>query len=96
MKNNIEKRSFEFAETKLELREEDGVKKIRGYASVFNSPSNNPLWNGMHEIIGRNAFVKTLGETNDIKALYNHNTDKVMQTCMPKEKKLPDLPKQDY
>ena len=72
------KRSLEFSDIKYELREEGGKKKIRGYASVFESPSKNALWGDKKEIIGRGAFSKTIRENKDIKALFNHNTDKVL------------------
>lgn len=72
------KRSLEFDNIKFEIREESGKKKIRGYASVFDSPSNNPLWGDRKEIIGPGAFNKTLRENKNIKALYNHNTDKIL------------------
>ncbi len=73
-----QKRSLDFNNINISVKTEDGKKKIRGHASVFDSPSNNPLWGDKKEIIGRSAFNKTLKENKDIKSLYNHNTDKVL------------------
>lgn len=71
---------FDFAVTGLTLRaDENGKKRIRGHAAVFDSPSNSPLWWGdIYEVIGRTAFNKTLQEAKDIKALFNHDTALVL------------------
>ena len=82
MTNEVVKRSIDVADASVELRNDDGVKRIRGYASLFDTPSKNPLWNTgtgrVREVIGRSAFNKTLQENQHIKALVNHNDDKVL------------------
>lgn len=59
----------------IETRDDDGVTKIRGYAAVFNELSE-PMW-GFQERIRPRAFRKTIKE-NDIRALFNHDTNIVL------------------
>jgi HK97 family phage prohead protease len=51
---------------------DDGVKKISGYAAVFNQPSED--LGGFVEKISPGAFAQTLA-TDDIRSLWNHNAD---------------------
>ncbi len=51
---------------------EDGVKKISGYAAVFNQPSKD--LGGFIERIAPGAFTHTL-QADDIRSLWNHNAD---------------------
>ncbi len=51
-------------------------RRIRGYAIVFDSLSVN--LGGFREIIRSEAVDRTLTEASDVRALWNHNTDKVL------------------
>lgn len=63
----------------LELRAEgDGEKTVvRGYAAVFDSPSEPIGWDGFTELVKPGAFAKTIGEA-DVRALWNHNPEVVL------------------
>ncbi len=61
--------------SKLETRSEQGEDMtIEGYFAVFNKETE--LWKGAYEVIATGAFDNTLG--NDIRALVNHETVKVL------------------
>lgn len=67
----IERRNFPIED--MEVRSEEGKPTIlRGYAAVFEKLSV-PLF-GFREKIRKGAFAKSL-EKNNIKALWNHNSD---------------------
>ncbi len=51
---------------------DDGIKKISGYAAVFNQPSED--LGGFVEKISPGAFAQTL-VADDIRSLWNHNAD---------------------
>jgi HK97 family phage prohead protease len=51
---------------------EDGVKKISGYAAVFNQPSED--LGGFVEKIAPGAFAQSL-VADDVRSLWNHNAD---------------------
>ena len=74
MKMNKEVRYIAFDD--FELREEqDKPTKLVGYASVFNREAEiYGLW---REKVAAGAYKKTIKE-NDIRALWNHNTDLVL------------------
>jgi HK97 family phage prohead protease len=59
----------------LEIRDEGDGMTLRGYAAVFNSPSQ-PL--PFTETIERGAFMDSLKSRNDIKLLWNHDTSIVL------------------
>jgi HK97 family phage prohead protease len=59
----------------LEIRQEGDGMTLRGYAAVFNSPSQ-PL--PFIETIERGAFRDSLNSRNDIKLLWNHDTSIVL------------------
>ncbi len=62
----------EFIEARAVSDDEGGAPTtIRGYAAVFNSPAYG-------EVIRPGAFSKTLQETADIRAYWNHNADMVL------------------
>lgn len=67
-----------FSITNLERRSDvdDNSIIIGGYASVFNSRAH--IGNYFDEVIAPNAFSKTLVEYPDVRALFNHNWDKVL------------------
>jgi len=64
--------------TTFEIREldEDGGMTFEGYASVFNSRSEN--LGGFHEVVAPGAFKRSLQSRNDIKLLFNHDTGSVL------------------
>jgi HK97 family phage prohead protease len=59
----------------LEVRAEGNGMTLRGYAAVFNSPSQ-PL--PFIETIERGAFADSLKSRNDVKLLWNHDTGTVL------------------
>lgn len=59
---------------KMDTREEDGNLYIEGYFAVFNSIYE--LWPGATESIAPGAFDESVDD--DVRALYNHNTDIVL------------------
>jgi HK97 family phage prohead protease len=59
----------------LEIRAEGNGMTLRGYAAVFNSPSQ-PL--PFIETIERGAFSDSLKSRNDVKLLWNHDTGIVL------------------
>ncbi|MFA5866907.1 MAG: HK97 family phage prohead protease [Actinomycetota bacterium] len=72
-KGQIERRFLPATEARLVT--DDGGKKIMGYAAVFNQLSEGLY--GFKEKITPGAFAKTIQEA-DIRALWNHNSDKVL------------------
>jgi len=59
----------------LEIREQGDGMTLRGYAAVFNSPSQ-PL--PFIETIAPGAFKASLDSRNDVKLLWNHDTGTVL------------------
>jgi len=59
----------------LEIRQEGDGMTLRGYAAVFNSPSQ-PL--PFTETIANGAFRDSLNSRNDVKLLWNHDTGTVL------------------
>ena len=59
----------------LEIRADGNNMTLRGYAAVFNSPSQ-PL--PFIETIERGAFTDSLKSRNDVKLLWNHDTGIVL------------------
>jgi HK97 family phage prohead protease len=59
----------------LEIRAEGDGMTLRGYAAVFNSPSQ-PL--PFTETIAQGAFRDSLNSRNDVKLLWNHDTGTVL------------------
>jgi hypothetical protein len=76
MKKNLEVRVADFSEIEMRATEEGGPKmSFRGYAAVFNSPSE-PL--PFIERIAPGAFKRSLRSRNEIKMFVNHNMDRVL------------------
>lgn len=79
MSKELEKRDlvqavFEMEDTRAD-KGDDSSLKLTGYAAVFEKLSV-PMW-GFKEKIQRGAFSKSL-TTNNVKSLWNHNTDFVL------------------
>ena len=72
--NKMEKRIFN-VETRVDTTE-DGKDVVVGYASVYDSRSNN--LGGFYEYIERGAFTDELIEKSDVRALINHDASKIM------------------
>ena len=70
--DNLERRAF--AECRAETS--DNGKKIRGYAIVFNSLSQD--LGGFRELILPEAVDRTINEGLDVRALVDHDTGKVL------------------
>ena len=61
---------------KFEIREDADGMRLEGYAALFNSRSEN--LGGFTETINPGAFRSSLKSRNDIKLLWNHNSDIVL------------------
>lgn len=72
--NQMEKRIFN-VETRVDTNEE-GKDVVVGYASVYDSRSNN--LGGFYEYIERGAFTDELIQKSDVRALINHDASKIM------------------
>lgn len=71
---NMERRTFDVSEMRA-ITNGDGLRKIVGYAAVFNSLSEEMC--GFREKIAPGAFGKSV-LADDIRALWNHNSDHVL------------------
>jgi hypothetical protein len=69
--NEIERRFFH-----AELRAAADGATIEGYAAMFNSMSED--LGGFREVIMPGAFDRALSEAQDVRALWNHNSDHVL------------------
>lgn len=72
----------------VELRAaaDDQPARLVGYAAVFNSLSED--LGGFREIIMPGAFDRALGEGHDVRALVNHNPDKMLGRTSSKTARL--------
>jgi uncharacterized protein len=73
-KNEVERRNFPVQELRA-ISDENGLRKITGYAAVFDSLSED--LGGFREKIDKGAFKETI-KNDDIRALKNHNDDYVL------------------
>tara|TARA_R100001443_G_scaffold106648_1_gene116164 strand:+ start:3495 stop:5084 length:1590 start_codon:yes stop_codon:yes gene_type:complete len=72
--NTMEKRIFN-VETRVDTTE-DGKDVVVGYASVYDSRSNN--LGGFYEYIERGAFTDELIANSDVRALINHDPNLIL------------------
>lgn len=66
------------APTEFRAEEREGVKRIEGYFSVFDSPYE--LWEGATEMVDRHAFDDVL--MDDVRALIDHESRLVLGRTM--------------
>lgn len=74
--NKKELRTFNITNLEKRSGEETEPIKISGYAAVFNTRATIGGW--FDEIIKPGAFAKSLADNSDVRALFNHNWDKVL------------------
>ena len=70
----MEQRILKMKDAKI--REEGGRKYLEGYFAVFGQPYQ--VWDGWVETIERGAFARYLSEGNDVKVLWNHDSNIVL------------------
>lgn len=58
------------------IREEGGKRYLEGYFSVFGEPYQ--VWDGWIETIERGAFARYLSSGQDVKVLWNHDSNIVL------------------
>lgn len=73
--NVIEHRAYSIDELRVEDRD-DSPPVIRGHAAVFNKWSDPML--GFRERIKRGAFAKSIERKDDVRALFNHDSNIVL------------------
>lgn len=72
-------REFRFKATEIRADQKDGKSSISGYAAVFNTLSEEMGgWFGFRERIMPGAFKRALDEKQDVRALINHDPNKVL------------------
>lgn len=70
----MEQRILKMKDAKI--REAGGKKRLEGYFAVFNEPYQ--IFSGWVETIAPGAFARYLGEGNDTKVLWNHDSNIVL------------------
>ena len=65
----MEKRTYELKSTEVRVEGDEDAPIITGHAAIFNSEAHN-------EVIRKGAFTKTLKESENIRALDNHDSGK--------------------
>ena len=70
----MERRILKMKDTKT--REEGGKKYLEGYFAVFGEPYK--VWDGWVETIERGAFARYLSSGEDVKVLWNHDSNIVL------------------
>jgi hypothetical protein len=81
---DMERRSM--GPVELRAAAEDKPAQLVGYAAVFNSLSED--LGGFREIIMPGAFDRALSEGHDVRALVNHNPDKLLGRTSSKTARL--------
>ena len=77
--NEIMEKRIINIETSLETRQEEDGKEtdvVVGYGSIFNSRSND--LGGFYEYIAEGAITDDVINSSDVRALINHNMDKIL------------------
>jgi len=74
-KPKIERRCLESDLQEMRLNFDGKAPKITGYAAVFNTETE--LWPGFREKISPGAFTESI-VGDDVRALWNHNPEKVL------------------
>ncbi|MFS0594224.1 HK97 family phage prohead protease [Cytobacillus horneckiae] len=75
MTKKREMRTFDI--TNIQKRDgENQSLRVSGYAAVFNTKTS--IGDYFEEVINPGAFSRTLSENGDVRALFNHNWDKVL------------------
>lgn len=88
MKQAVEVREVNFSDIEMRQTEDapsDVPMTFRGYAAVFNSPSEDM---GFREVIKPGAFARTLTSKNRIRMFLNHNSDIVLASTRAKTLRL--------
>jgi HK97 family phage prohead protease len=88
MKQAVEVREVQFSDIEMRQTEDapgDVPMTFRGYAAVFNSPSEDM---GFREYIKPGAFAKSLKSRNSIRMFMNHNSDIVLASTRAKTLRL--------
>ena len=88
----MERRFFPVEEFRV-LADGDGVRRLEGYAAVFDTLSE-VIWD-FREKIDSGAFAKTI-KKDDIRALWNHNPDFVLGRNRAKPKSTLDIEEDDH
>ena len=60
----------------MKTREENGKRYLEGYFAVFGEPYQ--VWDGWVETIERGAFARYLASGEDVKVLWNHDSNIVL------------------
>jgi len=71
--SNTKEPEIRTTNTQFEIRSEDDGMTFTGYASVFNSSSED--LGGFREFVAPGAFKRSLQSRNEIKLLWNHDTN---------------------
>lgn len=76
-KSQIERRVLQTeTEFRVERNDDGRPTKLSGYAAPFNKEIE--LIEGLHEVIRPGAFARSLRESDDVRALFNHNLSVVL------------------
>lgn len=84
--NAVSKIETRIQATDFELRETPEGMQFEGYASVFNSRSEN--LGGFTEFVAPGAFTRSLKSRNDVKLLWNHDAGQVLGSTRAKSMSL--------
>jgi hypothetical protein len=71
-----ERRFVAFDEVRVETDNDTGMKRIVGYAAVFDKLSED--LGGFRERVSKSAFDRTLKEGADVRALIDHDPSKIL------------------